>query len=402
MVASMNRLAFAAVALLTGCSVQYPAGSNWPGAPEPDFVHQARFAVTVNLSDKLAFVSADSSKPALFGSFAVGDVPVELEGPHHLAASPDGRYIYYNLSNYVPGTGSGPHGSHGTGTVPGSLVKVDAATGESVGEVLVDRSPGDVILTKNGKLAFVTHYDLARLGSQLAQGLPEAEGYSGVAVVDTETMTRISLTMVCPTAHGEGLSLDEKTLYVTCALSDQLALLDVTDPVHPTVTKKLGIGPNAAVPPSPAVYSPYALTVSPKDGTVWVSDNTAGDVRVYEPSTGKMNDARAVPVGGIAMFSAFTNDGNTLFVPHQGDDQVTRIDPTGAQPPFTLALPQGSCKNAHAFVLAPDSHNAVLICEGDHVLQQGTAVFMTTSPFVVNGSVQVGMFPDGAAWLPAL
>ena len=90
----------------------------------------------------------------------VGDVPVELEGPHHLAASPDGKYIYYNLSNYVPGTGSGPHGSHGIGTVPGSLVKLDAATSGSVAEVLVDRSPGDVILTSDGKLAFVTHYDL--------------------------------------------------------------------------------------------------------------------------------------------------------------------------------------------------------------------------------------------------
>lgn len=397
----MRRLLPIAI-LLAGCTVQYPAGAQWPGPPEPDYVHQARFAVTVNLSDKLAFVSADASKPALFGSVAVGDVPVELEGPHHLAASPDGKYIYYNLSNYVPGTGSGPHGSHGTGTVPGSLVKLDAATGEELGEVLVDRSPGDVILSTDGKYAYVTHYDLARLGTQLAQGLPEEQGYSGVAIVDTDTMTRLSLTMVCPTAHGEGLSADGKTLYVTCALSDQLAILDVSDPAHPTVKNKLGVGPNPAVPPSPAVYSPYALTVSPKDGTVWISDNAAGDVRVYEPTTGKMNDARAVPVGGIAMFGTFTSDGNTLFVPHQGDDQVTRIDPSGATAPFTLALPQGACKNAHVFALAPDDHNAVLICEGDHVMLQGTAVFMTASPFVAVSSLQVGMFPDGAAWLPPI
>src|SRR3954463_13515022 len=154
--------------LLGGCtqSVSFPSsGGAWPAAPEPAFVHQARFAITDNLSDELSYV--DAVQPTLLGNVPVGDVPVELEGPHHLAASPDGKYIYYNLSNYVPGTGSGPHGSHGTGMVPGSLVKLDAATNEKVGEVLVDRSPGDVILTRDGKFAFISHYDLLRLQAAL-------------------------------------------------------------------------------------------------------------------------------------------------------------------------------------------------------------------------------------------
>lgn len=397
----MKRLVATALALaLAGCSVQFPPGSQWPTAPEPDWAHQARFAATVNREDKLAFVSADASQPKLFGSVAVGDIPVELEGPHHLAASPDGKFIYYNLSNYVPGTGSGPHGSHGTGTVPGSLVKLDAATGAKIAEVLVDRSPGDVILSKDGTLAYVTHYDLLRLQTQLQTGGPLEDGYSALAIVDTGTMTRLSLTPVCPTAHGEGLSLDGKTLYVTCAVSDQIGIVDVSDPSHPTVTKRVALGPNPATPPSPAVYFPYALAVSPADGTVWVSDNNSGDVRVYEPATGEMNDARAVPVGSMAMFGTFTSDGKTLFVPHQGDDQLTRIDPSGAAAPFTLAPPNGTCKNAHAFVLAPDDRDAVLVCEGDHINIQGTVVFMTITPLAVTGSAQVGLFPDGAAWLP--
>src|SRR6185369_4904641 len=163
----------------------------------------------------------------------------ELEGPHHIASSPDGKFLYVNLSNYVPGTGSGPHGSHGTGTVPGSLLKIDAATSAKVGEVLVDRSPGDVILNHAGNLAFVTHYDQLRLITQLGAGTPPESGYSAIAVVDTEKMVRISLTPVCPTAHGEGLSADEKTLYVTCALSDELAVVDVSNPAKPVVTMKL-------------------------------------------------------------------------------------------------------------------------------------------------------------------
>ena len=29
-----------------------------------------------------------------------------------------------------------------------------------------------------------------------------------------------------------------------------------------------------------------------------------------------------------------------------------------------------------------------------------TAVFVTTNPFAITGFVQIGLFPDGAAWLP--
>src|SRR6476620_10368007 len=204
----MRRLLLCAI-VIAGCgqSVSFPANSNWPAASEPAFVHQARFAITDNLSDELSYV--DAVQPMLLGNVPVGDVPVELEGPHHLAASPDGKYIYYNLSNYVPGTGSGPHGSHGTGMVPGSLVKLDAATNEKVAEVLVDRSPGDIILTRDGKYGFVSHYDLLRLQAALVSGtgLPDS-AYSDIAVVNLDTMTRVSMIPVCPTAHGEGLSAD--------------------------------------------------------------------------------------------------------------------------------------------------------------------------------------------------
>src|SRR6185503_16349199 len=106
-----------------------PGQGVWAEAKTPAWAHQQRYAITDNRSDELSFVTVGQAMPQLLGNLPVGDVPVELEGPHHLASSPDGKFIYYNLSNYVPGTGSGPHGSHGTGTVPGSLVKIDAGSG---------------------------------------------------------------------------------------------------------------------------------------------------------------------------------------------------------------------------------------------------------------------------------
>lgn len=396
------RWALACALVSTGCgqAVKFPANGNWPAPVVPAFVHQARFAVTDNLSDQLSYV--DPTTPRLLGNVPVGDNPVELEGPHHLAASADGRFIYYNLSNYVPGTGSGPHGSHGNGSVPGSLVKLDAATQQKVAEVLVDRSPGDVVLSTDGKTAYVSHYDLLRLQAALVSGmgLPES-AYSAVAVVDTDTMTRLSLTPVCPTAHGEGLSADGRTLYVTCANSDQLAVVDVTDRAHPSVTARVAVGPTPGTLDIPS-YSPYALTVSPSDGTVWVSNNKSGDVRVFDPGTMQMVGSKTVALNGVAMFGAFLPDGRTVYVPHQGsNDQLHAID-TQSLVARALPLPTSACLNAHAFVLGPDRVHGLVVCEGDHRTRPGSIVWINVLAFSVDGFVNVGMFSDGAAYLPAL
>src|SRR5262249_41443808 len=162
-----------------------------------------------------------------------------------------------------------------------------------------------------------------RLQQALLSGGPPESGYSALAIVDTDAMTRLSLTPICPTAHGEGLSADERTLYVTCANSDQVAVVDVSDKMHPTVTAR--VAARAAVGPTPGTldqpsYAPYALSVSPGDGMVWISDNKSADVRVLDPTTLRMDGSKTVNVNGVAMFSSFTPDGHTLFVPHQGDD----------------------------------------------------------------------------------
>jgi DNA-binding beta-propeller fold protein YncE len=383
---------------LAGCGVSLPPGSDWPTRPVPPWAAQPRFAITVNLDDELAFVSTDPYATTLFGTEPVGDIPVELEGPHHLVASPDGLFIYANLSNYVPGTGSGPHGSHGTGTVPGSLLKLDSRNAAKLAEVLVDRSPGDVILNKDGSLAFVSHYDLARLQTQLTTGTAPETGFSAIAVIDTQNMLRLSLLPICPTAHGIGLSPDEQTLYATCALSDELAVVDVSNPSAPMLKQKLPVGPSPG-PVGAPVYNPYALTVSPKDGSVWVSDNYAGDVRVYDPVTQAMDPARVYGVGGVAMFGAFMDGGDTYWVPHQGDDKLTRIDvATGAM--STLDLPRDACLNAHALVMAPSGTSGVVVCEGDHRTVLGTAVGVDLVGRVVGSAAPIGLFPDGAAWLP--
>ena len=58
--------------------------------------------------------------------------------------------------------------------------------------------------------------------------------------------------------------------------------------------------------------------------------------------------------------------------------------------------------NAHEFVLGPDNVNGIVVCEGDHVIRPGSIVFINVETFSVTGYVNIGMFADGAAWLPPL
>lgn len=402
----MNRASWSvlisAVALCLGCEgseLRIPPGLAWEAPSVAPYIGQTRLGVTNNGDDTLSFVSTDSlDAPRVLGVLRVGNNPIEPEGPHHLVASPDGQFIYYNLSNYVISGVGGPHGSHGAGSVPGFLVKLDARTGRKVAEVLVDRSPGDVILSADGKLAYVSHYDLARLQSQLLRGAPAEQGYSNLFIIDTESMRVVSQTPLCPTSHGEGLSADGRTLYVTCSLSDQLAVVDVSNPAKPALRAKVDIGATPSPPGNPR-YAPYALAVHP-DGSVWLSNNQSNDVRVFDAQRMQMDSTKVIPVGGIAMFGDFSADGRTFYVPHQGDDRVTAID-TQTLGTRHLSLPRDRCRAAHALRRLPMGDGAVVVCEGDHQ-GLGALVFLDLAAWSVRGAVPVGVFPDAVIVLPPL
>ena len=389
------------LALCAGCGaggLAFPDGGAWPAAVAPPYSAEARLCLTDDGDDTLAIVST-AAAPAVFGFAPVGDLPLEIEGPHHLAASPDGKLLYVNLSRYAPGAGGGPSGAVGTGSARGRLLQIDAATYRTRAEVTVDRDPGDVILTRDGRTALVSHYDLIALQTQLEQGLPAAAGYSTIAIVDTTTMAAPTLVPVCATAHGLALSADEKTLYVACSLADELAVVDLAT----RAVKLVVLGPAAGPPGSPS-YFPYAVTVSPSDGSVWVSCNGSSNgwsgLRVYDPKTSAMDDARALRLPGIPMFGGWLPDGKTLVLPQQGIERVSLVDTTSSTEIAQIDVPDTACLRAHMIALAADGERAWLSCEGDHVARRGTLVALGIAERAILGFTTVGLFPDGVVLLP--
>jgi DNA-binding beta-propeller fold protein YncE len=432
-----------------GCGREIPAYALdrgfGPTDPTLPGMH-GRIVTSNNGDDTLSIVDPDPAATAPAFSLPVGLVPIEPEGPHHIAAAPDGSAVYLNLSRTTL-MGLGPHGSHGTSARPGYVLKLDARDGRLLGRVSVDTNPGENALDAAGRTLYVTHYDLAAWTVGARAG-DFRQGDSTVIAIDTESMSIRFRLPVCPAAHGARLSRDQKTLYVACA-PDEIALvaLDSAPPVVRRVTLP-GLSEGAG-----CVRCPYAVAVAPDD-TVWVASlgrnsgvQGGGGVDVFDPkapavagpngvdaggaggaggstggadesttelaapstgATGAFNPAWRLDFIGAAMFPAFlAPDGDGRYralVPEQGPGgdhlHIYEVAPGG--PPVLLdsiAFNRADCYNAHVAEVSSDQATAYLICEGDHK-RPGSLVVVDLASRAPIRVVTLGVFPDGMAMVP--
>jgi len=373
--------------------------------PAPIGRLNGRFVTSNSYDDSMSIVDPSGSAPG--ARLPVGLSPVELEGPHHVAVDPAGRAVYVNLSLSVASSASGPHGSHGTGQMPGYVLKLDTRDGKVIGRVQVDANPGDNLLSADGKTLFVSHYDLVRW-VHASHGEDPRAGDSSLIAIDTEKMIVRRRVPICPAAHGLRQSADGATLYVACG-PDEIAVVDL----RPSAWSVRRVPLPGLKEDINCRRCPYGLGVAP-DGTVWVASlGTSagrGGVDVFDPRAGDggaFDPARSITVGGSAMFPEFAAvpGGFRVVLAEQGlaGDFVHIYDPTGpGQPPRSLSswpLSPQQCLNVHMLVLSRDARRAHLVCEGDH-RGPGRVAWLDLESGVVSASVAVGVFPDALAWVP--
>ncbi|HEX8701375.1 MAG TPA: hypothetical protein VF815_21290 [Myxococcaceae bacterium] len=379
--------------------LEYSADNPWDAPSSvPPVGPAGRVIITNSLEDTVSLLDLDTMGSASWGEVAripVGLNPVELEGPHHTAVSPDGAYYYVGISNYVPGGGSGPHGAHGAGTADGYCLKMDASTNKLVASVRVDRNPGDVILSRDGRTLYQTHFDLLKIADAARRGITdERQMDSRLAIIDAQTMTRKAMVAVCPAPHAVRLSPDERRAYIAC-WSDEVAIVDLVAPNYPVTRVKVATNAGTAITPR---HQPYALTVSPTTGGVWVSSLASRTVQYIDPETLAHAPARSVFVSGSPMFGTLTADGGTLYVPFQSNEAIAVIDPATSAVRREIPLGPSGCVNVHQVELTPDERHGLVVCEGDHV-GPGTLHVVDLAENKVVKTVQVGLYPDSVAIL---
>jgi len=377
--------------------LRFALSEHFPARAQPGdmALGDTRLLVTNSLEDTVSLFDLATMGTPSFTEVAripVGLQPVELEGPHHAAIDPAGEFYYLAISNNVTGAGSGPHGAHGTGTADGYVLKYRTRDNELEAFVRVDRSPGDLVVSGDGRTLYVTHFDLLRVTEAVSGMRPAEEIDARLLIIDTQTMTRKPGIVLCPAPHGLRLSPDEKALYVAC-YSDELAIVDLT-PSLPVVTR-VKVAPNAGSGGNP-IHEPYAVTVSPTSGDVWISSLRSGNVQLYDAAAKAIVPARNVFVGGAPVFGSFTADGRLLYMPTQQLDVIAVIRAADSEVLKTIALRPHGCLNVHEVRLVDSDRRALVVCEGNH-RDPGTLLVLDLRPdgtAALLNKATVGIFPD--------
>ena len=390
------------LAIAAGCSEKvvyddddpWLSNSDWPG------IGAGKILVTNSGDDTLSFLDPNTLEPLYRAS--TGRVPAEREGPHHGAASPDGHFYYIGLSNVVPAGGSGPHGSHGTGTVDGYLLRYECETNAPAGELRVDRSPGDVRTTPDGRFVLQSHFDLQSILEASREGEDPRELKSRLAVIEAESLERVAMIPLCPAGHGMGLAPDGSAAYVTCWGSDELAIVSLDEPSNDTEVIRLPVADNAGGNPEDPTFGPYAATVSPDGTEVWVSNLENKSLSVYDVEAGAFDETRFSILLGSPLFAAFSASGDRLYVPVQNPDALVTIDPATGLTLATLNFTADQCRAPHGTLLLGEGEKLGLVCEGDHVGPGRVVRIDLTAPDgpVLEESFEVGVYPDDLVFIP--
>jgi DNA-binding beta-propeller fold protein YncE len=372
---------------LAACREQlvYEAGEPWGDRSAVPPLGAGKIVVTNNGEDSITWIDLETLE--VVATTAVGLFPAEREGPHHGTAAPDGSAIFVGLSNSVPMGGGGPHGSHGNGTEDGYVLRVDPGTGSLTGATLVDRNPGDVRITPDGRTLLLSHFDLARIQEVSDRGGTLDEMASRLAIVDARTLARQAMIPVCPAAHG--IAATDDRVWLTCYATDELAEISLAPPFE--VTKHhLGEAP---IDPLAPAEGPYAVSLHPQDGSAWISCQTTGTIRIFRGGV----VGAPISVGGVPFFGAFTRDGARFLVPSQGTETLAILDGTTGAVTATVPLPAAACRAPHAVLVLPGDVRALVVCEGDHVGPGTVAVVNIGIPTpAVEKFVRVGVYPDDA------
>jgi DNA-binding beta-propeller fold protein YncE len=378
-----------------GCSdggvtrVEDPYG----GAPFPNrrtaFADRPELAVVSNNGDD-SLTLVDLAVPELVGSGGIGLDPVDLDGPHHVALDRAHGEVLTVLAYPVPPTAPGPHAAHGSSQRRGMIQRLALSDLSPLGALPVETNPGDIVLSDDGNLLIVSHFDLVR-----AQKQPDLESKRAtLALVDPRNVGveggAATFVPTCIAPHGVALSRPSgERAYVACYGEDALAVVDTTDPDAPPELVSLGIGGEPGRP----FYGPYAAVMSPGGALVAVSNTESGDVRLFDAEAHSFLPAR-LATGGAPYFPAWADDETELIVPVQTPDGVLRVTLDGtvrARREFS----DGECVKPHEVVR---SHGGrfFLVCEGDHV-GPGTLLELDASSLETLAVLELGVYPDRLA-----
>lgn len=158
--------------------------------------------VTAESEDEVSLIKFDGKNATIEKTIPVGIWPAEIEGPHGINVSPDGKYWYLSLAH---------------GNPYGTLYKYSTETNDVVDTVKLGLFPASLQISKATGLLYCVNFDLH--GDMVP---------STVSVVDPEEMIEIDRIETGVMPHGSRISSDGMYHYSVGMMSGELFEISTT------------------------------------------------------------------------------------------------------------------------------------------------------------------------------
>ncbi|MGH7607048.1 MAG: YncE family protein [Gemmatimonadales bacterium] len=326
--------------------------------PTPLVAPPYRILVASESGDVVTQLTWDGSALAVAKTVPVGIMPAAIDGPHNVAAAPDGSAWYVTIAH---------------GTPYGALWRFAAGSDSLEGRAPAEMFPTTIALTPDGDLAFVANSDFHG----------DHPRVNVVTIVRTATMTPVTNLPACDMPHGVRVNHAGTRVYVSCMHSDEILEIDRQSlrisRRHPTgegggaaashAAREGGAGDAGSGPPrhgasapglprAAAGCSPTFVSVSIDDRHLYVACNHANTLQVLDAATLAL--VREIPVGAGAYNAEPSPDGRWVIVTNKKAQSVSLIDARRleevARIPTTKPLP-------HGVAYAPDGSVAFVSAE---------------------------------------
>ena len=389
-----SRIIFLGVALVGSIGTLYaapqastakkPTKTYWVyvGAESADLIHRLRFGPD-------GFVIERTT--------TIGELPNEMEGPHGLQISPDGKFLYMTTGHGRP---DGKLWKYELGE------KADTLVGEGLS---LGFFPASLDLTPDGLYSMSVNFNLH--GDMVP---------STVSVVFTPSNTEVARIVTCTMPHGSRVDPSGTGQYSTCMMDDQLVEIDAR---KFELSRRFSLakgkeGPiaadehaghtmpatNPAKPPvdpaevgyagmkhdmSPATCSPTWAQPSFDGKKIFVACNKADEI--VEVDRDSWAITRRLPTGRGVYNLAVTTDGKLLVATLKQGHMVEIFDLAGGK---SLARIKTSTNIAHGVTISPDSRYAFVSSEGTGSAP-GKVDVIDLQSRAIAGTVEVGQQASG-------
>ena len=298
----------------------------------------------------------------------IRSIPVG-QGPHNVQVAPDGKRVWVT-NNGEPGKAAAkmpqdgmPKSEHGAAAGAGAVWAIDTVSDEVVIKVPVGMHPAHVVVTRDGRYAYV------------ANG-----GENTVSVVEISAQRVVETIPVGTTPHGMRLSPDGKQAWVANLKGGTVSVIDIRSRKQ---IAQIVVG-----------KGPAQVGFTPDGRLGFVSLSEENRVAVIDPASRKVLSTVSVGTAPIQVYA--TPDSRLLLVANQG----TREKPGSTVTIIDLA----TFKPVRTIETGPGAHGVVVDRDGRHAFvtntYANTVSVLDLKDWKVIATVPVGKGPNGISMTP--